>query len=35
MSDDDNNYEKLTEKHTQTQSAIKNLQQIEETMHKI
>jgi hypothetical protein len=34
MSDDDNNYEKLTEKHTQTQSAIKNLQQIEETMHK-
>ena len=34
MSDDDKNYEKLTEKHIQTQSAIKNLQQIEETMHK-
>lgn len=34
MSDDDKNYEKLTEKHTQTQSAIKNLQQIEERMHK-
>jgi len=34
MSDDDKNYEKLTEKHIQTQSAIKNLQQIEERMHK-